>query len=412
MSSTWNKMSLNDRIISCHVDISNSPKFAGLSGVVYVGEVRIDEGCETAGTDGRDVWYAPSFIEPLSRKQLRFLVLHESLHKALHHCSAYKSLCEKYPNLCNVAMDFVVNGTIEETDPQHEFIEHPTSVPPLLDPKFFGWSFVEVLQYLLKQTGGKDLKDGEGACGDSGDGKGGNGVGKGKPMDKHVIGKLSGDVATKTEKEVTDALHQGKVLQKRLQNRGSGSSGSPLDNLIKKRDTNWREHLREWATSLCEGDEFSRFAPPNKRLLPLGVIMPSHFSESTGELIVACDTSGSMGGLYPVVFGEIARICENVLPDSVRVLWWEGSVVGDQVFKQHEYQNIARLLKPAGGGGTRVSCVAEYIEDNKLKPKGVLYLTDGYIESDYKLPEFPTLFGVVDNDHFVANKGKTVRIYS
>ena len=398
MSSTWNKMSLNDRIISCHVDISNSPKFAGLSGVVYVGEVKIDEGCQTAGTNGRDVWYAPSFIEPLSRKQLRFLVLHESLHKALHHCSTYAALCKKYPNLCNVAMDFVVNGTIEETDPKHEFIEHPTSVPPLLDPQFYGWSFVEVLQYLLKQTGGVDI-DGEGKA-------------FGSPMDAHVIGELSSDEATNTEKEITDALHQGKVLQKRLQDRGTASQGSPLDGLVKKRDTNWREHLREWATSLCEGDEFSRFAPPNKRLLPLGFIMPSHFSESTGELIVACDTSGSMNGLYPVVFGEIARICENVLPQSVRVIWWEGSVVGDQQFKPHEYQSIAKLLKPAGGGGTRVSCVAEYIEEKKLTPKGVLYLTDGYIESDYKLPEFPTLFGVVDNDHFVANKGKTVRIYS
>jgi len=402
MSSVWKKMSLNDRIISCHVDISNSPKFAGLSGVVYVGDVKIDESCETAGTNGRDVWYAPSFIEPMSRKQLRFLVLHESLHKALHHCSTYTELCKKYPRLCNVAMDYVVNGTIEETDPQHEFIEHPTSVPPLLDPKFFGWSFVEVLQYLLNENGGKDSKEGDG------DGKGGGG----KPMDTHVIGKLGNGVSAKTEKEITEALHQGKVLQRRLQNRGTGSLGNPIDRLTKKRDTNWRDHLREWATALCEGDDFSRFAPPNKRLLPLGILMPSHFSESTGELIVACDTSGSMGHLYPVVFGEIARICENVLPQSVRVLWWEGSVVGEQVFKQHEYQGIGRLLKPAGGGGTRVSCVAEYIEDNKLKPRGVLYLTDGYIESDYKLPEFPTLFGVVDNDHFVARKGKTVRIYS
>jgi len=402
MSSVWNKMSLNDRIISCHVDISNDPKFAGLSGVVYVGDVKIDESCETAGTNGRDVWYAPSFIEPMSRKQLRFLVLHESLHKALHHCSTYADLCKKYPRLCNVAMDYVVNGTIEETDPKHEFVEHPTSVPPLLDPKFFGWSFVEVLQHLLRENGGKDYEQGEG------EGKGGNG----KPMDQHVIGKLGNEVSAKTEKEITEALHQGKVLQRRLQNRGTGSLGNSIDRLTKKRDTNWREHLREWATALCEGDDFSRFAPPNKRLLPLGIIMPSHFSESTGELIVACDTSGSMGHLYPVVFGEIARICENVLPQSVRVLWWEGSVVGDQVFKQHEYQGIARLLKPAGGGGTRVSCVAEYIEDNKLKPRGVLYLTDGYIESDYKLPEFPTLFGVVDNDHFVASKGKTVRIYS
>ena len=99
-------------------------------------------------------------------------------------------------------------------------------------------------------------------------------------------------------------------------------------------------------------------------------------------------------------------------PESVRVIWWEYSVVGEQVFKPIDYPNIGKLMKPAGGGGTRVTCVAEHIEQNKLKPKCVIYLTDGYIESDYRLPEFPVLFGAVDNDSFVASRGKTLRIYS
>ena len=207
-----------------------------------------------------------------------------------------------------------------------------------------------------------------------------------------------------------DAKHQGQLLSQKLAGKGTG--GKDLDGIMAKRDTNWREHVRQFITEICEGDEQSRYAPPNKRMLPQGIIMPSHFTESTGELIVACDTSGSMGHLYPTVFGEIARICENVLPGSVRMLWWEFEVVGEQVFKPIDYPNIAKLMKPVGGGGTRVTCVAEHIEKHKLKPKCVIYLTDGYIESDYRLPEFPTLFGAVDNDGFVASRGKTVRIYS
>jgi predicted metal-dependent peptidase len=393
-------MSLNDRIIACHVDISNNASFATLSGIVYVGDVKLDEDIKTAATDGRNVIYAPSFIEPLSRKQLRFLVLHESLHKALHHCTAYKALCEKYPMLCNQAMDYVVNGTIEETDPTHSFIEHPTAVAPLLDKKYFGWSFVEVLQDLIKEC---EESGGDPTAG-SGDGDG--------TLDGHILGKLAEAIEAKTATEISEALHQGKMLAKRIQERGNARGGSPLDKLTQKRDTNWREHLREFVTQLCEGDDYSRFAPPNKRLLPQGILMPSHFSESTGELVVACDTSGSMMGLYGTVFGEIARICENVKPEQVRVLWWECDIEGEQIFKPQDYHRIPEMLQPKGGGGTRLTCVSEYFTKHKLKPKACIVLSDGYIESDYVLPDCPILFGVVDNDQFVSNKGKTVRIYS
>jgi predicted metal-dependent peptidase len=315
-------------------------------------------------------------------------------------------------------MDYVVNAFIEESDPEFTFIERPT-IEPLVHPKYFGWSFVQVLRDLLKNA--KPIpqpQDGEG------DGQGGSQgdkqLGKvfvdpdGKPigaeLDEHMMGELTDDELKDADKQIEDAKQQGQILAQKLA--GKGSRSGALDNIMAKRDTNWREHLREFIAEICEGDEQSRFAPPNKRLLPQGIIMPSHFTESTGEIIVACDTSGSMMGLYPTVFGEIARICENVNPESVRVIWWECEVVGEQVFKPIDYPNIAKLMKPVGGGGTRVSCVAEHIEEKKLKPKCVIYLTDGYIESDYKLPELPTLFGAVDNDQFVASRGKTLRIYS
>jgi predicted metal-dependent peptidase len=140
--------------------------------------------------------------------------------------------------------------------------------------------------------------------------------------------------------------------------------------------------------------------------------MPSHFSEATGELIIACDTSGSMGPIYPTVFGEVARIVQNVMPDSVRLLWWDCEVCGDQLFKPHEYDKIASLLKPAGGGGTSPNCVVQYIAEKKYQPKGVVWLTDGYLDGSDGKVDVPALWGVVDNDHFKPPQGKAVRIYS
>lgn len=400
MSKTWDKLSAPDKVIAVHVDFSNNKDFAGLSGVVYVGDVKFED-IGTAGTDGRDVYYDPAFVNRLTRKQLRYLVAHEALHKALMHCTNYVELSKKYPQLCNMAMDYVVNATIEEIDPNFTFVERVTEPDPLIDAKYQGWSFIEVLQDLLRNPPQQQNQSGQG------DGKAGG------TLDEHMFGKaveLGSKEANELGRQIDDAVRQGKILSDKLA--GKGSRGSALERATQKRDTNWREHMREWITSLCEGDEYSRFAPPNKRLLPLGVVMPSHFSEATGELIIACDTSGSMGGIYPTVFGEIARIAQNVNPDGVRVIWWDSAVCGEQLFKPHEFDKIGSLLKPLGGGGTSPNCVVEYIRAKKYQPKGVVWLTDGYLDGSDGRVDVPALWGVVDNDHFKPPQGKAVRIYS
>ena len=271
MSKTWEKLSAHDKVIAVHVDISNNHLFAGMSGVVYVGDVKITKDIPTAGTDGRDVWYGEDFVNSLSRKQLRFVALHEAMHKALQHCTNYMAICDKYPQLSNIAMDYVVNATIDETDPQHTFIEWTTKPEPLLDKKYYGHSFIEVLQDLLRNTTLIKV-----SVAGQGEGETGDGDGTPIPLDEHVFGKINKDseAGKKLGTQIDDALRQGKILAEKLA--GKRSLGSAIDRLTQKRDTNWREHMREWVTALCEGDEYSRFAPPNKRLLPLGVVMPIH----------------------------------------------------------------------------------------------------------------------------------------
>jgi len=409
MSANYDRMTAEQRLTAVSIDLSRNKDFAMLAGVACVGTVFVRDDMPTAATNGQHEWYGREFTMQQNRKQLRYVKIHETLHKGLHHCTEYKELCKRYPQGSNIAMDYVVNGMIEKIDPTFDFVERPT-VPVLVDPKYSDWSFIQVLKDLLKNAQPKP---------ESGEGGEGSGEGQyvdsdGNPIeggyDEHKRGELTPQQVEEVDREITDALNQGKVLQGKLNGKGTGSN--PLDNTLVRRNTNWRSHISEFFFSICEGDDLSRFSPPNKRFLPLGHIMPSHFSESTGEIIVACDTSGSMHGTYPVVFGEIARICENVLPETVRVIWWEGSVVGEQVFTPKDYSMLGKLLKPQGGGGTRLSCVAEYIADKKYKPKAVLILTDGYIESDYAVPKGPVLYGVVDNDTFVGRGGKTVRIYS
>ena len=387
----WMRMSLGARIRACNVDIMLHPEFALLSGIVCMGKVIVRDDIPTAGTDGFDVFYGEGFCKNLNQKQLRYIILHENFHKALRHCTEYRDVVAKYPELSNKAQDYVINLMIEEADPRYLFVERPIS-NLCIDRKYTGLDFIAVLRDLLKQT--PDYQS--------------------VPLDKHMDGsqRINEDNANKVASDIDDALRQGRIARDRIRARSKGGDGRALDGLIQNRQTNWTEAMREFIQTLCAGDENSRFCPPNKRFLPLGIVMPSHFSESVGDLILACDTSGSMTSVYPVVFGEIARICETTQPDTVRVIWWDSVVRGEQVFTRDDYDKIATLLSPKGGGGTTVSCVAEYIAEKQYKPKAAVYLTDGYIESDYTMPSVPCLWGVVNNTRFTPRVGKKVNINS
>lgn len=392
---SWKRMTLHERMTACAIDIMAHPEFALVGGLLVMGKRELDEKYVTAATDGLNMYFAPSFIEPQSREQLRYIMLHEALHIGLRHCVTYPEVVKKYPQLSNYAMDYVVNGFIEEIDPQLKWVARPTSVKPLVDPKYFGWSFLEVL-HDLKQNPPPESE---------------------QPMDQHMTGEgsvmdgLSDKEVKEIERSIDDAMRQGAIAAQKIAGKGKGNN--PLEKSLHKRDTNWKQHMREFFEQIIAGDEYSRFCPPNKRMLASGFVMPSHFDLATGEVVIACDTSGSMYGVLPVVFGEIAQICTNLKPEKVRVIWWSDGIEGEQVFLPHEYEKIAQLVKPVGGGGTRVSCVAEYVREKQYKPKAVIYLTDGYIESNYNVVDgTQVLWGVVDNDRFVPSKGKAVRIYS
>lgn len=392
-------LSPEQRLVAVHTDMMRHPVFCILGGVTQIGKIVVDaQATETAGTDGTDVYYNPHFILPMSRKQLRMLVAHESMHKALHHCVEYKHLDEKYPDLLNQAMDYVVNGTLEHMDNGTEkFMERPTSIPPLIDPRFDNMSVPEVLRELLKDAQKQP-----------------QGKPKPKPtMDKHThVEKTPENEAEMdaAKQKIDDAVRHGEIVQQQLQSQ-AGGEGKGLSG-FRESKTDWRTPLRRFFQEICEGDDQSRFSPPNKRMLPLDIILPSHFAESTGEVIVACDTSGSMTHILPMVFGEVARICQHAQPASVRVLWWDTKVQSEQVFTPRDYANIAKLQAPRGGGGTTVSCVARYIRDKRLKPKATVMLSDGYIESQYEVPAGNVLWGIVDHTSFVPIRGKVLHIRS
>lgn len=434
MSIQWDKMTPQQRLTAATVDIMQHKDFALLSGVVMMGKVHVIKTLEdailesigeipepkpltfTAATNGLDCLYGENFMAQQDRAQHRWIILHENFHKALHHCVDYKDVVEKYPDQSNYAQDYVINGLIHTMDPTQAFAKWPTGVTPLFHEKYMKpdvWDWLAVLRDLLKNGIPKPQ-------GGKGKGKGGGSQpsqGQGQVFDIHIQNPVAGKgtqeqaaQAKKIKQAIQDALYQGKMTVERMAGKGGGNT--PLDVMLQERVTDWKTPLREFIEQICSGYDNSRFCPPNKRFLPLGILMPSHFSETTGEIHVYCDTSGSMGGIYPVVFSEIARIANDVKPKALRVIWWDGVVQGEQLFTEVDYDKIASLMKPEGGGGTTPQVVVEYVKEKGYKPKAGIWLSDGYLDGSDAIMPHPVLWGIVDNESFVPPQGRKINIAS
>jgi len=123
------------------------------------------------------------------------------------------------------------------------------------------------------------------------------------------------------------------------------------------------------------------------------------------------DTSGSINDRANAEFGgEMKSICELMNPEKVRILWWDTEVAGEQIFTKGNYDNMDKMLKPMGGGGTDPNCVPKYLKDKNINASAMIVFTDGYFwdKIDWST-DIPTLWLVTENDKLEVPKGKIIK---
>lgn len=419
------KMTAEQRLAKVAIDIYKNKDFAPMFGVASVGRIIItdkaDGGFPTAATDGVDEYYDREWIMALSRKQLRAVRLHEIMHKFFKHTLLYRNLHAINAQACNMAMDYFINGFLDELDRKHEFIEWPTDHPPLLDRKFDNWSVVQIFNRLMQQAKaqqkvkGKGKGKGKNGTGtDSGDDEQGDGDGQPGGFDEHQMhGQNGGKELTDEEKaklsqEIDNAIRQGALLAGKMH----GNKTINVDGLQQVyRD--WREPLKDFLCDVCTGEELETWDSIHRRSDAFPEVMPSLYDEQIGELVIACDTSGSMVSLYPLIFSHVAAIMKQVRPTKVHVIWWDTRVAGHQVFMPEDYDKIAGLLAPKGGGGTSPQCVPVFMKKEKIKPVAIVWLTDGYVDgwpTDVTVPQVWGIAGHPGHTPPVPAVGKVIII--
>lgn len=382
-------MTPQDRLTKAHISIMRSKEFCMFSGVLSIGDVTFTTDLPTAATNGRDVFYNPDFISTLSDKELNFVVLHEALHKVLQHMHLWQKLWKQDAQLTNMAADYVVNGTIMEADPYMQVAMMPSHA--LHDKKYYGMTTRQIFD-LLKQEQEEN---------------GGGGGGGGETLDHHDwegAENLSEDEVKEVKKQIDQALRQGEIIRSKMQ----GNANRAVTELLEPK-IDWREQLREFVQSVCKQKDKSSWRRPSKRFIGQDIYMPSLIGEAVGRLVVAIDTSGSIGQDELTEFlTEVKAICDEVSPEAIELLYWDSHVAGHETYNRGDYDALVTTTKPAGGGGTTVGCVNEYIKEHRLAPEAVVILTDGYVESDWGGAwAWPTLWAITTRN-LVAPHGKSV----
>jgi predicted metal-dependent peptidase len=411
------QLNAEERLSKAIVAIMGSPKYTALAGVLMLGEKTIDEDVPTACTNGRDEKYGRAFVDELTDAELRGLVLHENYHKLYSHLTTWRHLYDIDPQLSNVACDYVINLKIMD-DNKDGFATLPEG--GLIDEKYRDMDTAQVFNLLRKEqdtqppggSGGSDSQDNESGSGSGqADGLENGTLQSGAGLDQHDwdgAQELSDEEKRELARDIDEAIRQGALAAGKM----GGTGNRDLDALLQPQ-VDWREVLREFVQTTCAGSDYSTYARPNRRLMSQGIVMPSGISEQVGELVIAIDTSGSIGQLELTAFlSEVKGVCDTVKPDKVRLLYWGCSVVGDESYDMHELEQLTTSTKPKDGGGTDVRCVTQYMAEEGIKPQAAIVLTDGYLFGGWGDWTCPVLWAILDHETALPEVGKAVHIKS
>ena len=397
------KLSPEQRIERTHVTLMRDKRFCLFSGLFMIGKTEVVDNIPTAATDGVNVKYGRAFVDSLNDKQLAFLILHETMHKAYRHLTVWDKLYKKDPMLANMACDFVINLQIKDYDPDDLVVEMPTDengkVLGCIDEKYRGMDAAQVFAELQKNP--PPISDGDG------------GDGEGAGFDEHEWGKASEvtpEEAEKIAKEIDNALRQGALLAGKM----NGEISTEIRELLNPK-VNWRDALRDLIKTIAKGRDDSSWRKYNRRFVGSDIYMPTPISIKLGRIVLAQDTSGSVYGEPLVQFmSEVNSITQETTPEAIDLLYWDTEVASHEVYEGHEVTNLVATTKPRGGGGTSPECIPAYIREKGMTPDCVIVLTDGEFyrneAGDWNGVDCPIIWAIIGNKNFTAPRGIVLHI--
>jgi predicted metal-dependent peptidase len=346
--------------------ICNMPFFASILLRLWRQE---DEHCQTMWTDGKNLGYSPTFVQKITHDELVGVLCHEVLHVTNLH--PWRQGARKHKSW-NIACDKAVNSIVKDSG-----LSLPKDVIPGVRDK--------AAEELYSEEDEK-LGGGGGGWIETG------GCGEVREPTNDQGGQIS-----EAERELQEG--EAKVMVQQALNAAKRAGKLPaglerLVNEILEPKVPWKEILSRFIDGHAREDYC--WSRPNARYMQRGIILPSLYSPGYGEVIMACDTSGSIDQkmlkeICSEVLGCLDMYQEKGQDPELLVLWCDTEVSAQTVQDADE-------LRPRGGGGTSFAPVFRYIEKHGLQPKAVIYVTDGWCGDFGHEPPCPCLWVLTEKN--------------
>ncbi len=385
----------------------------------------------TMATNGRQIIYNPEFVKSLAPAEIEGVLAHEVMHVALaHHCRRG----DRERRTWNEAADYAINPIL---------IGNGFTLPSdvLIDPSFADLSAEEIYSRLIRRKGGavnapQESPQPAHGPGSSGPQKGAGSLSTAQPAKSggtqseeqfaasagdndtenatrpggfgEVLDAVDDDGNVASEAERSQQQHEWAIAAEQALGAAKMCGHEPAhisrplkQNRESKQD--WRAILRDFISQTTPSDY--RWTPPNRRYVASGLYLPSVQRTGLGPIVIAVDTSGSIGSRELEQFaGEISAIASDAKPESIQVVYCDAAVQSSQEFTSGEDVR----LEPKGGGGTDFKPVFNWVQEQGILPDCLIYLTDLCCQSFPDVLEYPVLW--VTDSRRVAPVGETVRI--
>jgi predicted metal-dependent peptidase len=323
--------------------------------------LKIQEGSEwmaTAATDGRTIYFNRDFFEPLTVKQVEFVIAHEILHNVFDHMSRRES---RNPQIFNIAADYCVNGQLVRDRIGEHKIE---GIKIFHDPKYYGMGAEEVYDQIFDEMDEEELNA------------------LGQLLDDHIDwgenGKDGQPKYTKEQlKEIRDEIREATIQA--AQAAGTGNTPASVQRMIKELTEpkmNWREILRQQIQSTIKSDY--SFMRPNRKGWHMSAVLPGTQFQETIDICVGIDMSGSINDDQAKDFlSEIKGIMQEYRDFKIKVWCFDTKVYNEADFDGYNIDEFDNYV-PKGGGGTEFMVNWEYMKEHDIQPKKFIMFTDGY----------------------------------
>ena len=358
----------------------------------------IDDRVPTAATDGTRIIWNPTWVATLTEQEVRFVLLHETLHCAHNHFDRLPHTEEG-----NVAGDYAINATLEKI----AGITMPKG--GLRDAKYDDMAEEEILTAIRKQPKPPPQQ-------------GQPQQGQGQPDPTTDVGGCGtfitptappppalGKTPPPTLKEKWERALIGADMARRQAGRGtvSASLQAELDRLTATAKVDWRQETADFVRSaISTRNDWSRSA---RRMALAPVIYPRRKRDGIGLLVVGRDTSGSIDRTLCAEFtAQINLLCAEVGCEAI-VIDCDTEICAEYRVSHGD----EAPLDAKGGGGTSFdpvfARVAQLIEDGE-QVAGLVYLTDGDGDVSVTETDYPVLWGVYGGRTAPMPLGRTIAV--